>query len=261
MVSKLETMKLPEALAQQVTDIIKLFAGPCSIYVFGYRDNHFYLLVLSGRQVACTHLMNEISQRTNSTISTIVLLHRTQQLATRKCSQAYFFDQVLRQGRRLCLDTQHVPYVLHHAPERDLEGDTLFWHKCVAVAQFNIQAAKDSLQEEVTLCKVALLNTACVQLALGLIRVFLGYAPNEFGLHYLLQLCGHFTDLATELYNDTTEDGIRRYKMLCAPAGMLLHWTRLDAAEEDFEILLERSELFLKKTSELAQQQLNKLES
>ncbi|MEO5777271.1 MAG: hypothetical protein ABIQ27_10210 [Flavobacterium sp.] len=80
-------------------------------------------------------------------------------------------------------------------PARDVEADRTYWLKCVAVAQFNLQAATESEQLEVTLCKIALLNTAATQLAMGLLRVFLGYTPNEFGLKYLLQLCGHFTAL------------------------------------------------------------------
>jgi len=190
-------MIAPETASHQITDIIKQMIGTCSIYAFGYRESHFYILVFSNTYVTGTHLMNEIKERSNKTITATVLLHNTRHLATKQKSQQYFFDQVLRNSQRLALDKANVPYILNHNPERDLETDTRFWHKCVAVAQFNIQAAKDSPQVEVTLCKVALLNRACVQIALGLVRIFLGYTPREFGLKYLLQLCGNFTDFST----------------------------------------------------------------
>ncbi len=82
----------------------------------------------------------------------MVLLHKPRHLKTKRASKEYFFDQVLRNGLRLALEKANVPYILNHNPERDWETDTRFWHKCVAVAQFNIQCAKDNPQVEVTLC-------------------------------------------------------------------------------------------------------------
>ncbi|RKS01677.1 hypothetical protein [Flavobacterium sp. 102] len=246
-------------------------AAPCSIYVFGSRGtstlqpetkkSHYDILVFANTKVTGSHLMNEIKMRTDKTITATVLVHKVTQLTTQQKSQQYFFDQVLRYGQRIALDKANVPYILNHNPERDLETDTRFWHKCVAVAQFNIHAAKDSPQAEVGLCKIALLNTACVQMAIGLIRVFLGYTPNEFGLKYLLQLCGHFTDLPQQVFACNTENDIRLYKMLCAPASMLLHWTKLGVEENDFEVLLQNCERFLEKAGALAIAELNRLET
>lgn len=250
-----------EKVIENILEIIRT----CSIYMFGYRNlaarAHFDILIFSNTKIVGTHLMNEIKERTNDTITTTILIHNVMHLATKQKSQQHFFDQVLRYGQRIALDTANVPYILNHNPERDIETDRAFWHKCVAVAQFNIQAAKDSPQLEVTLCKIALLNRACVQIALGLIRVFLGYTPNEFGLKYLLQLCGNFTDLPEQVFAQDTENDIRLYKMLCAPAGMLLYWTKLNADESDFEVLLQYCEIFLEKASELAQTELNRLQT
>lgn len=244
--------------------IILKVAAPCSIYVFGYRNNlnatpRFDILVLSDAPVTGTQLMNEIKERTHQKVTATVLVHNVKQLATKQKSQQYFFDQVLRCGQRIALDRVHVPFILNPNPQRDLATDTPFWHKCVAVAQFNIQAAKDSPQVEVGLCKIALLHSSCVQIAVGLIRVFLGYTPCEFGLKYLLQLCGNFTDLPVQVFAQSTEDDLRLFKMLCAPAAMLLHWTKLDADESDFEILLQNSQSFIDRAGELAESELNRL--
>lgn len=234
----------PEA-TQLLETILTECLGVCNIYIFGYRESHFYILVFANTKVTGSHIMNEIRERTNIIITATVLVHNTRHLATKQKSQQYFFDQVLRNGLRLALDKANVPYILNHNPERDLETDTRFWHKCVAVAQFNLQAAKESPQVDVTLCKIALLNRACVQLALGLIKVFMGYSPNEFGLKYLLQLCEHFTDLPTQVFDRETPEAVKRYKMLSAPPGILIHCTRLNADESDFEILLDNCQRFL----------------
>ena len=263
------TVSKPEYEA--ILEVILKAVAPCSIYVFGTRsistvqpeteNNHYDIVVFTKRSVTGSHLANEIRERTNKEITATVLVHNTKHLATKQRSQQCFFDQVLRHGQRLALDKLNVPYILNHHPERDLETDARFWHKCVAVAQFNIHAAKDSPQQEVTLCKIALLNCACVQAALGLIRMFLGYTPNEFGLNYLLQLCGHFTDLPTQVFDRETPEAVKRYKMLCAPPSMLLHWTRLDADEEDFEILLDNCQSFLDRAGVVATVELNRLQT
>lgn len=263
------TLLKPEADA--ILELLLKAAAPCSIYVFGTRsmstvqpentNNHFDILVLTDTPVTGSHLMNEIRMQNDKNVTATVVVHNVKQLATKQRSQQYFFDRVLRHGQRLALDKANVPYILNHSPEQDLETDTRFWHKCVAVAQFNIQAVKDSPQVDVTLCKIALLNTACVQMAIGLIRVFLGYTPNEFGLKYLLQLCGHFTDLPQQVFACNTENVIRINKMLCAPSSMLLHWTKLDAEESDFEVLLQNCEVFLEKAGALAIAELNRLET
>lgn len=267
----MRTITLSKPEVEAILEIIFKATAPCSIYVFGTRsismaqpevkNSHFYILVLSGTPITGTHLMNEIKEQTNKAVAATVLIHNVTHLATKQKSQQYFFDTVLRYGQRIALDRTNVPFILNHNPERDLETDTRYWFKCVAVAQFNIQAAKDSPQLEVTLCKIALLNRACVQIALGLIRVFLGYTPREFGLNYLLQLCGNFTDLPQQVFAYSTKNDIRLYKMLCAPAGMLLHWTKLNADESDFEVLLERCEVFLDKANELATIELNRLKT
>ena len=255
----MQPITLSKTESQVVTDILLKAVDACSIYVFGCREYHLDILLISNTTVTGSHLMNEIRERTNGTISATVILHKPRHFKSKLASQQYFFDQVLRNGQRLCLDKANVPYILNHNPQRDLESDAFYWRKCVAVAQFNIQCAKDNPQFGLELCKIALLNQSCVQLTLGLIRVFMGYTPNEFGLKFLLQLCGHFTCLPQRLFTTSTENDSRLFKMLCTPAGMLLHWSKLDANEADFEYLLERTQLFLDRARELATTELNRL--
>jgi hypothetical protein len=255
---KLETMgaiTISKPEGDAVLEILLKDAAPCSIYVFGSRsistvepetkNYHFYILVLSTKFVTGSHLANEIKERTNNVITATVLVHNVTHLATKQKSQHYFFDWVLRNGQRIWLDRSNIPYILNHNPQRDLETDTRFWHKCVAVAVFNIQAAKESPQLEVERCKIALLHTACVQIALGLIKVRLGYTPNEFSLNYLLQLCAYFIPLQFPVFNKQITESTRRYKLLCAPPTMLYHWTKLHATTDDFNYLVAITQDFL----------------
>lgn len=278
----MERIKLPQPEIQIVVDLIVKAFAPCTIFAFGHRNNtnsvssllstqpnivtgshHFYLLVLSNKAFpnGGSNIANTIAESSNKTITVSVLLHKGTDLATKQASQQWFFDTVLRYGQRLCLDTTAPPYLLNNMPTRDVTTDTAYWLKCVAVAQFHLQAAADSEHIDITLCKIALLNTAATQLALGLLRVFLGYTPNECGLKYLLQLCGHFTVLPSQLFQQQTPEAIRRYKMLCAPTAMLNHWTRLNAAEEDFLWLLDSCRTFLGLATELVALELQRLEN
>jgi len=278
----MEPIKLPQPETQIVVDHIEKAFSPCTIFAFGHKsytnsasslltsqmqygtkNHHFDLLVFSNKafQNGASSITNTIAESSNKTITASVLLHKVTDLATKQASQQWFFDTVLRNGQRLCLDTAAPPYLLNNMPTRDIATDIAYWFKCFAVAQFNLQAAADSKHLDITLCKIALLNTAATQIALGLLRVFLGYTPNEFGLKYLLQLCGNFTDLPMQLFHQQTPEAIRRYKMLCAPTAMLNHWTRLNAAEQDFLWLLDTSISFLQLASELVTPELQRLEN
>ena len=96
---KSETMQpitLSKTESQVIADIIFKAVGTCSIYTFAYREAQFYILVISDVSVTATHLMNEIAERTDRTISATVLLHKTRHLKSKLASQQYFFDQVLR---------------------------------------------------------------------------------------------------------------------------------------------------------------------
>lgn len=278
----MEPIKLPQPETQIVVDQIVEAFSPCTIFAFGHKTNtnsasslltnetqngttshHFDLLVFSNKAFlnGGSNITNIIAERSNKIITVSVLLHKVTDLTTKQASQQWFFDWVLRNGQRLCIDTAAPPYLLNNTPVRDIETDSAYWRKCLAVAQFNLQVAADSEHIDITLCKIALLNTAATQIALGLIRVFLGYTPNEFGLKYLLQLCGHFTVLPSQLFYQQTPEAIKRYKMLCAPTSMLNHWTRLNAAEQDFLWLLDACRTFLQLATELVAPELHRLEN
>ena len=278
----MERITLPVTETQMVVDVILKAVAPCTIFVLGYHHqsqsaisllsspadstntmHHFDLLVFSRHHFpnGASNLANTIAEKSGQRVTVAVLLHKVTDLTTQQASQQWFFDQVLRNGQRLHLDTTAPPYLLNSNPLRDVAGDRGYWLKCVGVAQFNLQAAGDSEQLEVTLCKIALLHTASSQIALGLLRVFLGYTPNEFGLKYLLQLCGQFTALPTQLFKHPTPEAVQRFKMLCAPPAMLNHWSRLNASEQDFLWLLEACQEFLRLATDIVTPELNRLEN
>lgn len=255
---------------------------PCTVYILGHHNSniiieqisktanwavhHFYLLVITAKQIPATGsiMANSIHELSGKTITATVMLHKPTDLATKHPHQIHFFNQALRFGHRLCLDKEDPPYLVANTiPPLNREEDTAFWLKCQAVALFNIQAAKENPQQGVELCKIALLNTACTQIALGLIRVLLHYTPNEFGLKHLLQLCNYCTlsdpnchsrchsreggngNPLPAAFNPKTMADRYRFNCLCAPPSLLNHRLHLNAPEEDFIYLLTATQDFL----------------
>lgn len=278
----METNTFPFEQVQLPLKLIKRNFAPCTIYCFGFRNEtalsssrmlqensseiteiHFDLLIFSNKvhPNGASDIANRIAEQSGKKITATILLHKLTQLATKQPNQQWFFDKIIRSARRLIIDTTAPPYLTaNDFPKRDLAADRTFWAKCLAVANFNILTAAANKQAEIELCKIALLHTATEQIALGLIRVFLGYYPNEFSLGYLLQLCGHFTALPSNIFPQRTEQDIKRFKRLCAPTSCLQHWTQLNADEKDFQYLLERCQQFLIEADSLVNLELERLE-
>ncbi|CAM3715178.1 hypothetical protein FLGE108171_11760 [Flavobacterium gelidilacus] len=277
----MESFTLPPLETEFVLEQIQQLVSPCSVYVFGYRHqtkrecnylldafdvglvrHHYYLVVFSQQLLpnGGSDIAQSIAAGSGHAITATVLVHKVKDLGTKQVGQQWFFNQVLRDGQRLCLDTTAPPYLLHVARTRDTKATTAFWHKCVRVAQFNMHAVTVSDQLDVELCKIALLHSALHQLALGLIRVFLGYTPTTFSLVYLLDLCGSFTALPSQVFKTETSLAQKRYKMLCASPSMLNHWIDLHANEQHFIWLLDSCQSFLKEAETLAMIELNRLE-
>lgn len=273
----MEPFILPYQETELVLQVVQKIVSPCTVYVFGYRQqrtmkrnflandtsvevsrHHYYLLVFSKEFVpnGCTTISNTITEASDYFITATVLLHKVTDLFTKQVGQQWFFDQVLRGGHRLCLDTTATPYLINDRPTRNIEAETAYWHKCVGVAQFNIQVAADSEQLDVELCKISLLHNTVNQIALGLMRVFLGYTPNAYSLAYLLKLCGYFTDLPSKVFHQETDLYSKRYKMLCAPPSMLNHWTKLNADAHDYTWILDACRLFLVEAKALVENEL-----
>lgn len=278
----METNTFPLDQVQLPFELIKRNFAPCTVYCFGFRNEietyssrmlqencraitgiHFDLLIFSNKAYpnGASDIANRIADQSGKKITATILLHKVTQLATKQPSQQWFFDKIIRSARRLIIDATAPPYLPgNDFPKRDLSADRTYWAKCLAVANFNMFTAAVNKQAEIELCKIALLHTATEQIALGLIRVFLGYYPNEFGLGYLLQLCGHFTLLPSDIFPQRTEQDIKRFKRLCAPTSCLQHWTRLNADEQDFQYLFQRCQQFLIEADSLVNLELERLE-
>lgn len=277
----MESFTLPPLETEFVLEQMQQLVSPCTIYVFCYGHyakkeqhvlpalladatvrHHYYLVVFTNHVLnnGGFTLAQSVAEGSGNSITATVLLHKVKDLATKQVDQQYFFNQVLRYGQRLCLDTTAPPYLLHAVSTRDAKATAAYWHKCIRVAQFYMDAVTGSEQSDVALCKIALLHSAVHQVALGLIRVFLGYTPTTFSLVYLLDLCGSFSELPSQVFKTETSVALKCYKMLCASPSMLNHWVDLHANEQHFTWLLAACQSFLEEAETLAMIELERYE-
>lgn len=279
----METTILPLNEIQLVQELITKKLNLCTVFVFGYRNNttaastilqsqievssanhHFDIVIISENAYpnCANDIANIVAERSAKFISVSLLIHKAAVLASNQLNQQLFFDKVFRKGQRLCIDPSAPPYIKSNGIlYRDINIDRDYWHKCNAVADYYLQSVSVSTNPAIALCNIANLHIAIEEIALGLIRVFMGYTPNEFSLKYLLLLCGHFTKLPSEIFSNQSELEIKRYKMLCAPPSMLRYWYRLNAEEEDYLWILNACKNFYKQANTIVIQELERLEN
>ena len=276
----MKDIHLPQHQLKTIAAVFEKILGACSAYIFGYRSkdarstgafpvtgtdpDNAQIFILAFSDVTNDGLAGTISDlisRQCDGLACTILLHKLSALGTESPNMRWFFDRILRRGRRLCLDRQNVPYL-------DFDGFTSknqdeirkYWHKCEAVAAFYLESASESQRVEVGLIKVSMLSIAMEFVALGLIRIFFGYSPNRYNLRFLFALCGYFSDLPDRFFASAGHPD-PRFKCLFAPPTMLRHWNDLAMNEHDFEILLETCHEFLEQSAKWANIELSQPET
>ncbi len=154
----METTILPLEEIQLTLDSINKRLNPCTVFVFGYRNNssitsnilqsqlerntaihHFDILIISDKAYpgGSTDIANLIAERSGKIISVSLLIHKPTDLASNQLNQQLFFDKVFRKGQRLYIDKSAPPFIKSNGIlYRDINIDRDYWLKCSAVADF-----------------------------------------------------------------------------------------------------------------------------
>ncbi|MBD3581742.1 hypothetical protein [Flavobacterium selenitireducens] len=269
-------MEVPQLEAIQT--VLTKILGANTSYCYE-NDNEFNVFGLSGIGRAqhrlgilivsdndATSLPGQISQEIEAAFECempiALLLHKPKSLQTKSHDQRWFFDQVMRFGYRMTLDHKNPPYLNQTGfPQRDIPGARQYWDKCSALANQYFESAVSSERLDVELIKVAMLSTAMEFVALGLIRVFIGYTPNRHSLKFLFSITGAFTDIHEKIFEPHTEVGQRCLKRLYASPNMLRHWNELKMDESDYAFLESTCERYLTEATQLSLNELQRLET
>lgn len=222
---------------------------------------HYTLLVLAKdfEKDTAANTADHINVLTDGCVTVTLLLHKLTELRPRKGEMPWFFHSITNSAQLLFKDNKNPPILNVQNLTRNPDEVTRFWNDRFAVAMLMLDAASSSEHEDMQVARAALLHTAVENICLGLIKIGLGYTPNAHGLAFLIDSCSLFTNLPAETFPRETTEEKRLFKLLSGPVSTLRHRSRLHMDSTCFELLLKRTDTFLKQAEIMAQKELRSL--
>lgn len=245
-------------LMEVITDHVKTSA----IYCFGknkitYNSNktlcpdkeeqkehiHLYLLVFvqETKENATSDICDKIKTKTHGSITATILMHHVRNLRKSCDDQQFFFWQIMQNAELLFQDVEKPPYLtISEIPKRNLKSASNY----IASRKTNISTIwnwvynDDSYSSDEV--KTSSLHQIVEQICLSLIRVFMGYTPNHFGLEHLFNLCEYFTTITADFFPRITQEDKSMFKLLKQQPSTLRFSKANDVSYLYYELLEER---------------------
>jgi hypothetical protein len=245
-------------LMEVITDHVKTSA----IYCFGknkitYNSNktlcpdkeeqkehiHLYLLVFvqETKENATSDICDKIKTKTHGSITATILMHQVRNLRKSCDDQQFFFWQIMQNAELLFQDVEKPPYLtISEIPKRNLKSASNY----IASRKTNISTIwnwvynDDSYSSDEV--KTSSLHQIVEQICLSLIRVFMGYTPNHFGLEHLFNLCEYFTTITADFFPRITQEDKSMFKLLKQQPSTLRFSKANDVSYLYYELLEER---------------------
>lgn len=245
-------------LMEVITDHVKTSA----IYCFGknkitYNSNktlcpdkeeqkehiHLYLLVFvqETKENVTSDICDKIKTKTHGSITATILMHHVRNLRKSCDDQQFFFWQIMQNAELLFQDVEKPPYLtISEIPKRNLKSASNY----IASRKTNISTIwnwvynDDSYSSDEV--KTSSLHQIVEQICLSLIRVFMGYTPNHFGLEHLFNLCEYFTTITADFFPRITQEDKSMFKLLKQQPSTLRFSKANDVSYLYYELLEER---------------------
>jgi hypothetical protein len=222
---------------------------------------HFGLLVFAAEipQNFIADTTESIRQQSAGTCTVTLLVCET---AAIQCpgQHQWLLHNIMTEGFRLYRRRSRRA-LLHftETPGRNTQKIEKYWNQRKYIATCFLEAENAIENPNGDTVQVALMHQALEQLCLGLIYVFLGHRPDNFGLAYLLGLCDVFTPLATEIFPQATEHDQRLLRVLSANHHTLRHKPQKQTSITDVEVLRSRVNDFLDRAVSIAESEIERL--
>ncbi|WP_199117780.1 hypothetical protein [Pedobacter sp. ASV28] len=226
-----------------------------------YQTTHYYLfLIVDDFQAdAPGNIAYNISARTAGRFTATLIMHSVKSLRQAHGDQQHFLYQVM-QGRLLFQEAAKLPLPpIGKTPARNLTAAKSYWTERQNAIDFLMRTVNSSGSRATTIT-VYFMQIAIEQTCLGLIRVFLGYAPNQFSLKHLFELCELFSVLTAEVFPRKTDYDKKLLRVLSAGAGTMRYGIANNFSQHDFEVLRCRQHEFVKQARRLAELELERLQ-
>lgn len=239
------------------TDISILIDNQVSV-----ESTHYYLflIVKQFQNDVLGNVANKIKEQSGGRCTVTILMHTKKSLDQKAGDQQHFFYQILQRGNLLYQETTNPPYLLfEETPTRNLKSAKMYVMQRDKTKAFLMEAeALDG--GGATKLHVYMMHLVIEQTCLGLIRLFLGYTPNQFALPYLFELCEYFTPLTAEIFPRVTKKDRELLKILSGHSTSLRYGFIDDVQYFDYEVLNNRYLEFVERADKLAAKELERLE-
>lgn len=165
----------------------------------------------------------------------------------------------MQNAELLFQDVANPPYLNPtEIPKRNLRATSNY----VADRSSNIVTIWDWRYNDDDACnsaevKMSALHQIVEQICLSLIRVFMGYTPNHFGLEYLFTLCEYFTPITADFFPRKTQEDKTIFKLLKQQPCTLRFSKANDVDYIHYQLLEERCGKFRKQADVLIQNEMD----
>jgi hypothetical protein len=223
---------------------------------------HLYLLVLTvdHEENALAQLQGKIREHFEGGHNVTILLQRKRNLSKRGDNEKYFLSKVAQNGITVFNDPENL-FALQDVPIKgNSEISKMYWINRYLAAQQYLELAQTCFRDEEALIANSLLHQCVVQLALGLIEVFIGYRPNKHSMNFLISLLEFIEGIAFPFDKQNVKD-IELYKLLSANPEMVKNKSLQGYCIEDSKVIEHKCGLFLSNAEKLAMGKLDELEN
>ena len=223
---------------------------------------HYYLfLIVKDFQADVPgNIAYRVREQTGGRCTVTVVMHSKKSLHQKAGDQQHFFYQIMQRGTLLFQETSKPPFLpFEEVPTRNIKSAKMYLQQRDRTKQFLMEAeAMDS--GGATKIHVYLMHLVIEQTCLCLIRLFLGYMPNQHNLSFLFELCDYFTTLTAELFPRETQKDKELLKILSGHTTSLRYGFVDDVPTHDYEVLHNRYFEFVERADQLAATELERLE-
>ena len=238
------------------TDISILIDNQVSV-----ESTHYYLflIVKQFQNDVLGNVANKIKEQTGGRCNVTILMHTKKSLHQKTGDQQHFFYQILQRGTLLYQETTNPSFLpFDETPTRNLKSAKMYVMQRDRTKAF-LMDAEGLDGGGATKLHVYMMHLVIEQTCLGLIRLFLGYSPNQFALQYLFELCEYFSPLTAEIFPRVTKKDRELLKILSGHTNSLRYGFIDDVQYFDYEVLSNRYLEFVERADKLAAKELERL--
>lgn len=256
----------PETTESRIARIITRYIKTAAIFCFNKRDGdvlHYYLLIFERehKENAVHDLADIIRSKTKGLASATLLIHSVDEIKLAKDEQKTFFLNIIATGDALYKHKSfNVLSLGEEVHQRDYkQAISYLQNRNLIVNQISEWQGEYEWANYSPL-KAVMLHHIVEQACLGMLKLFLGYAPNHFALSYLIELCEYFAPSAGKFFPRNSAEDKRLFKILSRYTWTLRYSGDDDIAFEDMSLLQTRCNDFADYAQEVIQKELKRIQ-